>query len=326
MPKPTSYDLHVDQVAQNFSLAFLQDQSVTVSDKVFPLVLVNAQSGTYFIYSKEDLLRIEVEKRIPGAESAGGGWTATNTGTYACVEYGLHVDLDKATVMNASSPIDPIRDTTEYLTRNHLMKAEKLWIDSYFGDVWTTKEQGYAHGATAKDFVQWDDYVYSTPLEDIDAYRIVMEELTGFSPNTLVLSPYVYAALRQHPSIKEDIKYTQPSYVTSELMAKALDIDRIFVPRMIYNSTVEGATASYGYMASTKGALLCYSAPNPGLRVPSAGYTLRWSNMLGTGAEVVMESIDLPTKRSTRYDCSMAFDHKLVSADLGIWLYDVVTA
>ena len=76
-----------------------------------------------------------------------------------------------------------------------------------------------------------------------------------------------------------------------------------------------------------KDALLLYVPARPGLKTPSAGYIFAWSGMLGAGAfgtRMVRIPIPLKGNGAERIEGEMAFDMKVVSADLGTFFHDIV--
>lgn len=83
-------DVHVNRPLTNISIAYIQEQTQFVADKVFPLVPVQKQSDRYFQYLKEDWFRSDAEERAPGTETAGSGWKLDNTPTYYTPIYGIH--------------------------------------------------------------------------------------------------------------------------------------------------------------------------------------------------------------------------------------------
>jgi hypothetical protein len=114
--------------------------------------------------------------------------------------------------------------------------------------------------------------------------------------------------------------------VTSEqALAQLFGIPRIVVMRGIENTAAEGDANAHSFIGG-KNAMLCYSAPTPGLMTPSAGYTFSWQGYLGQ-----TNTFGMATKRryrdeleATEVEGSMAFDQKLVAADLGYFFGDIV--
>ena len=92
--QPTPSDVHVNAPLTNVSIAYMQDQSEFIADKAFPGIPVKKQSDRYYSYDKGNWFRANAQRRAPGAESAGSGWTIDNTPTYYCDVWALHHDVD----------------------------------------------------------------------------------------------------------------------------------------------------------------------------------------------------------------------------------------
>ena len=125
MPQPTPRDVHVDAALTNVSVAYMQDQTNFIADKIFPIVPVEHQSDVYFKYDKGAFFRDEAQVRAPASESAGSGFDLT-TDNYMCKKWALHKDVDDDTVANADPAIDPYRDATTFVMQNLLIRRERL--------------------------------------------------------------------------------------------------------------------------------------------------------------------------------------------------------
>jgi hypothetical protein len=122
MPQPTSTDVHVNAPLTNISIAYLQDASNFIASQVFPDVPVNKQSDRFYTYDRGNFNRDEAEKRAPGSESAGGGYTIDNTPTYFCDVWAFHKDIPDQVRDNSDAVLDPDREGTEYTTQKLLIR------------------------------------------------------------------------------------------------------------------------------------------------------------------------------------------------------------
>lgn len=317
---PTRSDIHVNQPLTNISIAYIQDQRNFIADTVFPNVPVNKQSDRYFTYSKADFHRSEAQKRAPGTESAGGSFRIDNTPTYFADVYSIHKDVDDQIRANADAPLNMDRDATIYVSQQLLIKKEEVWANSYFTTgIWGTDLQG------TTNFTKWDD-VNSTPIEDITTQGITIAQSTGFKPNVLVLSPFVFNTLKNNADILDRIKYTQRGIVTTDLLANLFEVDKVVVAMGVKNTALEGATATNDFIISSKAALLVYANPRPSLMSPSGGYTFSWNGLLGAGAlGTRVKRFRMEELASDRIEGDMAFDMKLVSNDVGCYFYDAIS-
>lgn len=323
---PTRAQIHIDRALTNISVAYMQDASNFIANKVFPIIPVMKQSDLYFIYRREDFLRDEAAERAVGTESAGGDYNIDQSTPYFCRVYAFHKDVNEQERVNADSPLSPDQDATEFVSQKLLIRRERIWASQFFTTgVWATEISGVAATPGANQTLQWDQAA-SDPVAVVKNECTAMQEATGYRPNTMVLSPYVRDALLQHPDVIDRIKYTQKGIASVDLLAELFDVKSIHVASAIFNSAVKGATESTGFIMG-KHALLCYSEPNPGLKKPSAGYIFAWKGLQGAGAfgnrvvRIPMPWLGMDTER---IEGEMAFDMKKVAADLGTFFKDIV--
>ena len=318
--QPTQSQVHVNAPLTNLSVAYIQSQADFVADKVFPLVPVDKQTDIFWLYTKADWFRDEATQRAAATESAGGGYSVDSTNTYSCKVFAFHKDVPDQVRSNADAALDMDRDATLFITQRLLLRREREWTSSYMGaGKWGTTVTGTASSPVAgSTFVFWDDYANSDPINDIKVGRMKVKKNTGFRPNTLVLGEEAFESLRNHPDIVDRYKYTNSQVVTSDMIARLFEVYRILIAGAVYNTTVEGAVASFDWVVG-KSALLCYSAPNPGLLTPSAGYTFAWKGLSGMGYATAMKNFRMEHLEADRIEGQSAFDCKLVAADLGYY-------
>ena len=332
MPNPTMSDLHVSAALTDLSIAFTNEDSASVFDKVFPIIPVNKQSDQYFVYDHQDFLRTDARRRAPGAEVAISGWRLS-TDTYFAERYALGHDISDPERANADPAVSDLDgDAVEFLTEDLRIRNEKDWVTSFFTtSVWTGASStadmtGQAAPATtAANFLQWNDLA-STPIEDIRGEQTAVQQRRARKPNTLVLGTQVFTALADHPDILDRIKYTERGIVTTDLLAALLDLDNVYISSMVEDSAAEGAAESIAFQAG-KNALLCYVNPRPGLKKPSAGYTFSWTGMAGapTGGEGArIKRFRLERNESDRIEAEVWKDFKVISAPMGAFFATAV--
>lgn len=325
MPNPTQADLHVNQPLTNVSIAYLQSSSAYIADKIFPKVPVQKQSDIYWKYSKSDWRRTDVQKRAPSTESPGVGWKYDTDQYYAHV-YAVHKDIDDQVRANADSNFRLEKDSTEFITNQLLLKRDLDWNSTYFKPgVWATDLAG------GTDFTQWDDAA-SDPIGDVAKWIIDFRQETGFAPNKMVLGAHVMAALKQHPDIIDRIKYTQKGIVSEDLIASVFNIDTLLVSYATHTTVqptndtrTQDAAATYDFITPTRSALLLHTPSSPSLQTPAAGYVFTWNGYLaGNGQGIRIKRFRMENIASDRIEAEMTYDMKVVCADMGIHLADVV--
>jgi len=317
MAQPTASDVHVNAPLTNISIAYIQEAQNFIADRVFPMVPVQKQSDRYFAYDRGDFFRVEAQERAPATQSAGSGFDIDNTPTYYAKLYAVHKDVDDQVRANADAPINMDRDSTIFVTQQCLLKREKVWADNYFTTgVWDTDQTGVAAAPGANQFLQWDQ-TGSTPIEDVTNQGVQIAQLTGYKPNVLVLSPFVFNVLRNHPNVTDRIKYTQRAVVTTDILAGLFEVDRVLVPWGVINTAAEGATDSFSFIYG-KSALLVYANPRPSIMQPSGGYIFAWTGLLGAGAYGNrIKRFRMEELAADRIEGEIAFDAKLIAPALG---------
>jgi hypothetical protein len=325
VPQPTGGDIHVNVPLTNLSVAYMQSLDEFIADKVFPGIPVEHKSNLYYKYDKGMWFRANSAERAPSTESAGTGFTVT-TDNYTCHVYAVHKDISDIDRANQDTPeIDLDRDATQLITRDLLLRKELSWASSYFTTgVWTNTDQtGVASAPTTNQFLQWNQTA-ATPIEDITAQRLAIAQATGYTPNKLVLGPYVFNALKNHPEFTDRIKYTQRGIITPDLIAAILDIDAVLIPLVTENTAIEGAADSLSFVYG-KSALLAYAAPGAGLLQPSAGYTFNWTGYIGASQMGTrMKRFRMENIASDRVEGELAFTQKLVGGDLAVFFATAV--
>ena len=324
MPQPTSSQVHVDAILTNISVAYLQRAENFIADKVFPVVPVDKQSDKYFVYSKNDWLRDEARVRTDGTESVGSGYNIT-TDTYYADVYAIHKDIGDQTRANADAPINVDREAAEFVTHRLLTRREIQFVNDFMTtSKWGTDVTGVAASPTTGQTIQWSDYTNSDPIEDIEEGKAKILSTTGFEANTLVLGYDVFRQLKNHPDLVDRIKYTSSQTITEDMLARMFDIERVLVSKSVKATNAEGATAAYSFTTG-KTALLAHVAPSPGILTPSAGYTFSWTGVSqGMGLTIGTSSFRLESLRATRVEAELAFDNKVVAADLGYFWNSIV--
>ncbi len=113
----------------------------------------------------------------------------------------------------------------------------------------------------------------SDPAGDIDAGKEAVRRSIGRYPNTLTLSPSAFTALKNHPKIKEQFKYTSKDSITTDMLASFFDVKRVIVGKAVWLPE-NAPDADPAQDVWGEDAVLAY-VPETGdnYQVPSYGYT-----------------------------------------------------
>ena len=328
---PKMQEAHIDRALTNVSVAYLQDAANFIADKVFPIIPVKRQSDVYYQYNKGDFMRDEAQLRGSATESAGGDYGVEAQDPYYCRKHAFHTDVTEEQRSNYDEPLDADTDATDFVTQKMLIRREVEWASKFFKTgVWGKELEGDDTAAAATEGANEKITYFNKPTSDpigvLTTAGVEMASETSYKPNTLVLSPYVFNALKNHEDILDRIKYTQKGIVTTDLLATLFEVDRVFVAWAVVNSAAKGAEDNVGFIMG-KHALLCYSNPSPALKKPSAGYIFAWTGLKGSGAygnRIIRLPMDMLGIGTQRIEGEIAFDAKQICADMGIFFKDIV--
>lgn len=331
MSNPRIKDVHVSAALTNLSVAWAQDNNAFGLLRAFPAVPVMKQADNYFVYDRNDYFRNDVQGRAPGTESAESGWRIS-TDNFFCNRIALGHVVSDPERDNADPAINLEMDTVNYLTHQIMQKCEVDAAAAFFTTgVWdgassSTDMTGQgAPTSTSSNFRVWNDPA-STPIEDIHGETLAIVEKTGKKCNTLILGPRTFNGLRNHPDLLDRIKHTQRGVLTSDLMAGLFDVPNVYVMYGTRDTSIEETTGSGSFsLIGDNDALLCYVAPNPGLRQASAGYRFVWTGqgVPLTGARV--KRIDVPLREGVKIEAETWKDEKVVSSVLGAFFANAVS-
>jgi hypothetical protein len=323
---PTKGQAHIDKALTNMSVAYIQDEANFIADRVFPQIPVKKQSDVYFVYNKGDFFRDEARVRAGASESVGGEYGVTTDTPYYCRVHAFHKDVTEQDRANYDEPLDADTDATEFVSQKMLVRREVEWAAKYFKTgVWSREITGVAATPGANQVLQFNDPA-SDPIKAVSDEIVRMAGATGFRPNTIVMTPAVFYALKNHPDILDRIKYTQKGIVTADLLATLFEVDHFHVAWSVVNTANQGATDVIGFVMG-KHMFLGYVNPRPAIKKPSAGYIFTWTGLKGAGAfgnRIVRLPMDMLGLGTERIEGEIAFDAKVIAQDLGVFFVNVV--
>lgn len=331
---PGPGDVHVNRPLTNIAVAYMQNSMDYVADKVFPSIPVQNKSDSYWEIERDAWFRDSWEERRPGTESAGGGYEL-KTETYDCTVWGYHKDVDDQSRSNQDSPLNLDMQATDFVTQLGMIRKERAWMDNFFKTgVWTFEADGAGSrsgsldltGTSANNLVYWNNSA-STPVEDIRLACALVKQRTAMMPNVLVLGRFVYNTLVDHDDIVGRLnrgQTTGPARANRDDLARLFEVDEVLVADAVHNSASEGATLNMQFIGG-KHALLAYRPMTPGIYVPSAGYTFNWTGYASSVPEgVEIKRFYMDEIESTRIEGKMAWDQKLIGADLATFFNGIV--
>ncbi|MFN3313277.1 MAG: major capsid protein [Hyphomonas sp.] len=113
----------------------------------------------------------------------------------------------------------------------------------------------------------------SDPSADVDEAKDVIRRMIGRYPNTLTLSPSASKALKRHPKVKEQFKYTSSQSVTTDMLAAYFDVERVIVGKAVWLPETASEDAAASDVWGDDAILSYVPATGDNFQVPSYGYT-----------------------------------------------------
>lgn len=243
-----------------------------IGSALFPTVPVGQRGGKILTFGREDFALYNTG-RAPGANTKRVNFGYSGS-SFALEQHALEgvvpfEDLEEA---DAVPGID-LGKGALYKTQNIIgLRLE------YAQAVLATTAANYPAGSktTLSGTAQWSDQTsgVSDPAKDIETGKEAIRARIGKRPNTLILGPLVFSALKTHPKIVDRIKFTGRDSLTKEILANLFDIEKVFVGDAIYDS---GGTFVDVW---GKSAVLAYTvtADAASRGTPTFGYTYRLRN------------------------------------------------
>ena len=206
-----------------------------ISEEIFPVVQVKQSTGLLGSYGNSHL---RIETTITGGKGkyARVDTRSTSTQTYAITKHGLSDLVTEEDYANVEEPFNAESDTTSEL-------MTKLWLGKEKGLADTlTDVTVLTNNVTLTGTDQYNDYANSDPLGDFGTARSTIYNAVGMAPDTAIMSWAVWNTLRYHPDFLTALGYKdqRPGGLTTDELARALDVERVLVGKAVYSSPKEG--------------------------------------------------------------------------------------
>lgn len=269
MARPNIGDVKVDKILSQFSQRYSNDNYI--AELILPPLKVKEKSGKYAKYGKENL-RVYADQtfRSPGTRANSVDYSVSQ-GTYICQEHSLEKGIPDEYLMNTDDPYDPKRDAVATIMDN-------LWVNQEYALAQFMTDTGnLTQNITLTGTDQWSDYANSDPFSDINTAINAVRSATGKIPNSVVMSYGVAQSIKQHPDIREQVKYTSGGQLTDEAFTAFLrgmfHLENVYIGTAIYNSADEGQADSLGDVWNDDFTVF-YKNTRPTLLQASFGYTI----------------------------------------------------
>lgn len=275
---PTLKSVHVDRLLDSIVVATKQSLTEFVADKLFPFLPAEKESDKFGRYAPGTYLRRPTANPAGIIRQLGDTYPKANFAVtdddFKCHQYGLELPLDDRTKRQADAAYDlenvPVELLTYHVMREREFRAKAL----------ATSTAVVTQNVTLAGVSQFDD-VNSDPVSVIETGCEAILTATGMLPNIAMIPWQVWTeGIKHHPDLLDRLKYTFGQKksvgpegffdIFSESFAPGAEL---VVPKVIYDSSKEGAAATSNGFLWPKDILLAYVDPTPVKERVTFGYT-----------------------------------------------------
>ncbi len=220
-----------------------------------------------------------------------------------------------ATKMVTERYLKNIKDVLNYenATVNFLLNQARINADVDFAET-MFKDNVWDTDILNKDWTT----AGSTPVEDIREALIGVSKDCGHRANRVLVSAPVHECLCNHPDVLNRMKTTTDKSVTTEVMARLLDVDKYIVGSGTYYNE---AADSMEYIFSDSVLVAYVNETAPAVDLPSAGYFFEGEGVVGS---MTVSTYDDKSIKSVGYNIENEIDICVVSEACGAFLKDVL--
>jgi hypothetical protein len=303
------------------SLAVMYENREFIADKVMPVISVAKKSDEYFKFAADTMMK-NAAVDLVGAESLPGrpSIALDSVGTYSCRDRALMDFISIDEELNADVPLSPRMDVTEILT-NYLHLAREIRVAAkVFGS------GNYGSNTAALAGADRWDVSTSDPVAKINT---ALRAPVGARPDTMVIGEEAWDALRVHPKILQYVlsrassaSGATPLMVDPSTVAAMFRLREVIVGEAIYNTSAEGAAASYSRVWGKSCALIKVESAPSKRRTRTFGYSFRFGQM-----ETYSIFAELPGRAGGTYiKVSHSDDDAIIGGDKVGYLYTTVVS
>lgn len=225
-----------DQLLSNVSSMHVPDGYI--SEMLLPQVLVGQKTGKFGKYGSQHLA---IESSYVGGRGAYRRVEpiVRSLSTFSIESHGLEGMVTKDDYRNVQKPFDAEADEVIGLTTQLWNEKEKVLADAISSTSTLTQN------TTLSGTSQLSDYSNSTPMTVFSTARAAVRSGCGKAPDCAWMDWGTKNILRYHPQLLEMLgfKYDKPGGLNDQDLANALDVKRILIADVVYNSAAEGQTA-----------------------------------------------------------------------------------
>lgn len=287
MPQPSSSLATLrPELGSMLEFDLLMNQQGFIWNRIFPVLNVAKQTGTFGKIPIEQLLQSKTTSRAPGGGYGRGNWKFSEA-TFACKENGWEEPVDDREAQMYADFFDAETVSAQRAAHIVLESAERRIAAKVFNTTTWTGSNLFTNVST-----EWSTAASATPISDVLAAKRKVRSNSGLRANALICCLTVFENLRNCTQVIDRIassgagSATKPRDITESMLAQALDLDFVIVADSLKNTANEAQTAALSDIWDDEYAMVCKVATSLDVREPCLGRTFHWaqdgSQLLGT--------------------------------------------
>ena len=330
--QPTVSDLHVNRPLTQVMMHHTLQLNRFAFNQVFPVVGVQKQSDSYYVWDRNDIQRDDAGELTAGS-AAPRTVARLSTDSYNCRVYAIAEAIDDQQRANADAPISQMPDlgAAMRVAGKIALRMERRWVERCFTTgVWkgSTKSGGADLDGSTADFTQFASPSTGSPVSVLREQIFHLAKIAPMEEIVLTLAPDVARVLLDHDDFIDRLTDNEDRNLTPGKMANILGIGRVVIPMAGYSSVKEtqpsaGNTPNQNsFVFSDDAMLLSWAPAAPSIKEPSAGYTFAWEGLTGSmeGQRILRYRDE--NVHSDIIEAQGAFDPKVTAPEFGIFFTD----
>jgi len=275
---PTVGEMQFDGRLTNMSVQYTNPEYI--ADLAVPILSVPKKTGKYKTYAKDERFTVPPSYVGPKGDPNEVEWS-TSEGTFTCEDHGFKEFISQEEIDDADVPLQPMADTTNFVTDLTMLAKEKRVADAVFN------ASNYAAGNQVDIAAGWAT-LSDDALTDIETGI----DACFLPPTIMVMGLPTWRKLARNEKILAAVKGTlKPQAikaggvaapeVNAQELAEYLGLEAVLIGRARINTAKKGQTASYsrvwdGTNSGKGGAALLRVKQNPGTRDVIWGAHMHW--------------------------------------------------
>lgn len=267
MPFPKLETGRVDTQVTNILLAYTNDEFI--AEQVLPTVPnLSEESGKIPVLGNSHLRTYSTKRALYDESEHRMEFTIDNSDTYNIDYHDLSIYAPDRLRDQLQKPFDIKRDAGLSLRQAIMLERETALATMLSSTAILT------NNTTLSGTSQWNDYVNSTPEDNIETARTSIQNKIGKEANGMVIGRKVFNTLKRHPfflNMVRGINVLSPDMLT-QLLKDYFELKYVLVGRSIYVNSKEGQSETKTSVWGNN-CVLFYRPETPSLLQPSFGYS-----------------------------------------------------